>query len=147
MLALLIAPLIGLVLVGLVALWPGDAASALPAGARFAAGGVQTVHGTVTDVVPFACGNFDPDVAAATGSQGVCANVTATVNGPHHAGERAAFVVQLPVVRVGMYPGDEVQLLRVPDPRGAAEVYSWGDFSRGRPQHDSEASSSAVNCS
>ncbi len=132
-LVLLIAPLVGLVGAGLVLLWPHDVASALPTGARYAAGGVQTVHATVTDVVPFACGNSDPDVAATAGSQGVCANVTATVTGKHHSGERATFVVQPPVVRVGVYPGDKVQLLRVPNPTGATASYSWGDFSRGRP--------------
>jgi len=117
--------LAALALVGVALLWPHQ----VPHGpSPYGADGVSLVKATVTEIVPFDCGNTGVGPDNTPVPRGSCAKVSARTS----AG-RATFNVD-PTSYVGapLHRGDKVRLVRIA-PAGQSASYQFQDFQRGFP--------------
>ena len=133
LLVALLVPLFVATVAGVVALWPrADPSTYLPEAGRFAAAGVTTVSAVVEDVEPHICDEGVEGVERPT-RKAVCATVTAVLDGGTGAGGRVTVDVRASVVDAGIYPGDAVELLRLPAADEAPVTYTFAEFERGAP--------------
>ncbi|RZS89619.1 putative membrane protein [Motilibacter rhizosphaerae] len=134
LLVAVLVPLAGLTVAGLVHLWPrADPATYLPAAGKYAADGVTTVSGTVTDVEPYVCtvGVEGDDAATRTV---VCAHLVVRLTSGPEKGRTAPVDATNQTVDAGVSAGTRIQLLRLPaDQVTTHATYTFGDFTRGTP--------------
>lgn len=114
-------------LVGLFQLWP-DSLEVDRAGkdVQFAAPGVTFPHATITHVLP-PCASGSPEEGAQPGDA-TCGQVSATVTSGAHRGEKASVQTYGPIGEAGLTKGDGVQLMRIPQPKGAPSNSAYSFF-------------------
>jgi uncharacterized membrane protein len=113
-------------------LWPReDPSRYLAAQPRHATDGVKSVSARVERVVPYVCELGPQDVTRPR--RAVCARVTAVVRDGPDAGQPVGVDVSAAVVDAGIYPGDDVSLMRVPPVEGQPAAYAFAEFTRDLP--------------
>jgi uncharacterized membrane protein len=132
LLTLLLVPLFVATAVGVGWLWPREDPGRYLAGEpRYAAEGVTQVRAVVDRVVPYVCELGAED--ATRPRRAVCARVTAIVEDRPDAGRTTVVEVPGSLVDAGIYPGDEVSLMRVPAVGGEPASYAFAEFTRDVP--------------
>jgi uncharacterized membrane protein len=132
LLTFLVVPLCVATAVGIGWLWPREGPSRYLAGEpRYAAEGVTQVGATVQRVVPYVCELGAED--ATRPRRAVCARVTAVVEDGPDAGQSTVVDVPAPVIDAGIYPGDDVSLMRMPPVDGEPVAYAFAEFTRDVP--------------
>jgi uncharacterized membrane protein len=132
LLTLVLAPLLLATAAGMAWLWPREQPSRYLAGEpRYAAEGVTQVRATVDRVAPYICELGTED--ANRPRRAVCARVTAVLGDGPDAGRSTEVDVSAAVVDAGVYPGDEVTLMRLPPVGGEPAAYAFAEFTRDVP--------------
>lgn len=132
LLACAVVPLAVATVVGLVALWPREAASTyLPQGARFLGRGVVERTAEVVGSTPFRCDDVGVEGDPSASRRGVCAHLRVRLDAPGRPSVRVD--VDSTVVATGLGPGDRVTVLRLPAAQGQPVTYLYSDTERGLP--------------
>ena len=114
-------------LVGLFRLWP-DAQAVERAGedAQFAAPGVTFPNATITRILP-PCPSGAPEEGQQPGQE-TCGKADVTVTSGEHQGDKATVQTYGPIGQAGLEKGDNLQLMRIPQPAEAPADSAYSIF-------------------